>query len=167
MGSPTPEPRPSTASESRKLVAEYEQTLKSVKEKHQSADAESGRRRKLRRAAVLGITLAVTAYLALNPPDWLKPHPAPPPTPAERGASDRFAIYLQAQRIEYFRNTRGRLPTTIEEAGEPMPGLRYEVPGDGTFALISDRDTTIRYSSRDSLGTFLGGSLTLLGGDQP
>src|SRR6185295_11687344 len=151
MGSPPPEPRQSPASESRKLVAEYEQTLKSVKEKHEVAHVESGRRRKLRRVAALGIALAIAAYLAVNPPAWLKPHPAPPPTPAVRAASDRFAIYLQAQRIESFRITRGRLPSTIAEAGEPMPGIRYELLNDGSYALTSDRDATIRYSSRDSL----------------
>jgi hypothetical protein len=167
MGSSTPDPRPSTASESRKLVAEYEQTLKSVKEKHQVADAETERRRKLRRVAILGIALAITAYLSLKPPAWVKPHSIPPPTPAERTAGDRFAIYLQAQRIEAFRNNRGRLPSTMDEAGEAMPGIRYELLGNGTYALTSERDQTIRYSSRDSLGTFLGGSMTLLGGEQP
>jgi len=162
MGSPTPDPR----SESRKLVAEYEETLRSVKEKHQEADAETGRRRKFRRVAILSIALAITAYLSLKQPAWVKPNPVPPPTPAERSAGDRFAIYLQAQRIESFRNGRGRLPSTVDEAGEAIPGIRYEVLGDGSYALTSERDQTIRYSSRDSLGTFLGGSMTLLGGEQ-
>lgn len=163
MGSPTPDPR----SESRKLVAEYEQTLKSAKKQHLEAHQELGRRRRYRRAAILGGTLAVTAYLAFNPPAWLKTKPIPPPTPAERSAGDRFAIYLQAQRIEYFRNTRGRPPSTMDEAGEAMAGIRYELLGDGSYALTSERDQTIRYWSRDSLGTFLGGSISLLGGEQP
>lgn len=167
MGSSPTDPRPSTASESRKLVAEYEQTLKSVKEKHEVAHVESGRRRKFRRAAILGGALAVSAYLSLNPPTWLRPEPVPPPTPAERSAGDRFAIYLQAQRIESFRNKTGRLPSTLADAGEAMPGIRYELLSDGSYALTSERDQAIRYSSRDSLGTFLGGSLTLLGGEQP
>ena len=167
MGSPPPEPRQSPASESRKLVAEYEQTLKSVKEKHEVADVESGRRRKLRRMTILSAGLAIAVYLALNPPTWLQPQPVPPPTPEVRAASDRFAIYLQAQRIESFRNSTGRLPSTLAEAGEPMPGIRYDLQSDGTFALTSERDQAIRYSSRDSLGTFLGGSMTLLGGNQP
>jgi hypothetical protein len=167
MGSPPPEPRQSPASESRKLVAEYEQSLKSVKEKHEVAHVETGRRRKLRRAVTLAAALAITAYLSLNPPSWLKPQPVPPPTPAERSAGDRFAIYLQAQRIESFRNTTGRLPSTLSEAGEPMPGIRYDLLSDKTYALTSERDQAIHYSSRDSLGTFLGGSMTLLGGNQP
>ncbi|MEP7325834.1 MAG: hypothetical protein ABI836_07800 [Gemmatimonadota bacterium] len=162
MGSPPPDPR----SESRKLVAEYEQTLKSVKEQHQVAHDTLGRRRRFRRAAFLGLALGITAYLSLMPPAWLKPTPVPPPTPAVRSASDHFAIYLQAQRIETFRNSRGRLPSTIEEAGEPIPGIRYQPYSDGSYALASNRDSTIRYSSHDSLGTFLGESLTLLGGDQ-
>ena len=162
MGSPPPDPR----SESRKLIAEYEQTLKSAKEKHEVADEVSGRRRKFRRAAILGGALVVAGYLAVNPPGWTKPEPAPPPTPAELTASDRFAIFLQAQRIEHFRNTTGRLPSTLEEAGEPMLGVRFKILGAGEYALTSDRDPTIRYMSSDSLGTFLEGSLTLLGGDQ-
>lgn len=162
MGSPPSDRR----SESRKLVAEYEQTLKSVKEQHEVAHEESGHRRKLRREAILGVALVVAVYVALYTPAWIKPEPVPPPTPAEREAGDRFAIYLQAQRIEHFRNTTGRLPSTMEEAGEPMPGIRYELLSDGGYALTSDRDQGIRYTSRDSLGAFLGGSLTLLGGDQ-
>jgi hypothetical protein len=164
MGSSTPEPRPSTASESRKLVAEYEQKLKSEKEFDQASSAESVRQRKFRRAMILFGALAITLYLTLNPPNWIQPPPAPAPTGAEREASDRFAIYLQAQRIEQYRNITGRLPSTMEEAGEPMPGIRYEVLGDGVYALTSSRDQAIRYSSRDSLGTFLGGSMTMLGG---
>ena len=166
MGSSTPESRPSTASESRKLVAEYEQKLKSEKEQDKASSAESVRQRKLRRATILLGALAITLYLSLNPPTWIQPLPAPSPTPAEREAGDRFAIYLQAQRIEHFRNTTGRLPSTMEEAGEPIPGIRYEVLGDGAYALTSGRDQAIRYTSRDSLGTFLGGSMTLLGGQR-
>lgn len=165
MGSQAPEPRPSTASESRKLVAEYEQTLKSAKEQHKMASAESERRRKLRRPAILLAILAVTVYLTLAPPAWIQPQPIPRPTSAEREAGDRFAIYLQAQRIEHYRITTGRLPATLEEAGEAMPGIRYELQGDGSYALSSEQNTGVRYSSRDSLATFLGGSMTLLGGE--
>jgi hypothetical protein len=165
MGSSPPESRQSPASESRKLVAEYEQSIKSVNEQHQAAHAKTGRRRKVRRAAILAIALLVALYLSLVPPAWVKPQPVPSPTHTEREAGERFAIFLQAQRIEHFRSTTGRLPSTMEEAGEAMPGIRYEVLRDGIYTLTSDRDQAIRYTSRDSLETFLGASLTLLGGN--
>lgn len=166
MGSGPPEPRPSTATERKKLVAEYEQTLKSAKEQHKMATAETERRRKLRRPLILFFALAITLYLTLFPPAWLEPAPIPPPSPAELEANDRFAIYLQAQRIEHFRNTRGRLPSTLEEAGEPIAGLRFELLDDGRYAITSGRNEAVRYTSSDSLGRFLGGSMQLLGGNR-
>jgi hypothetical protein len=165
MGSPPPERRPSTASESKKLVAEYQQNLKTAKEQSESARTESERRRGLRTAILAGV-IAVLLYLAFSPPRWLNPAPPPMPTAEERVASDRFAIFLQAQRVEGFKSSRGRLPSTLDEAGEAIPGIRYEVLGDGGYALTSLRDTSVRYTSRDSLPAFLGQSTRLLGGQQ-
>jgi hypothetical protein len=68
--------------------------------------------------------------------------------------------------VEGYRTSSGRLPSTLEEAGEAIPGLRYEVLGDGVYALTSLRDTSVRYTSRDSLPAFLGQSTRLLGGQQ-
>jgi hypothetical protein len=166
MGSPPPERRPSTASESKKLVAEYQQNLKTAKEQSESARTESERRRRGLRTAILAGVIAVLLYLAFSPPRWLNPAPPPMPTAEERVASDRFAIFLQAQRVEGFKSSRGRLPSTLDEAGEAIPGIRYEVLGDGGYALTSLRDTSVRYTSRDSLPAFLGQSTRLLGGQQ-
>ena len=166
MGSPPPERRPSTASESKKLVAEYQQTLKTAREQDLSARAASERRRRVRRPAIMGGIIRVLVFFTLSPPGWLNPPPIPQPAPEVRSAGDRFAIFLQAQRIDGFRTRTGHLPSTIEEAGEAIAGIRYEVLGDGVYALTSIRDTSLRYTSRDSMSVFLGQSTKLLGGQQ-
>lgn len=166
MGSPPPERRPSTASESKKLVAEYQQNLKTAKEQSETARTESVRRRRTLRTLIMGGIILVLVYLAFSPPAWLSPPPPPMPTVEERVASDRLAIFLQAQRVEGYRSSTGRLPSTLGEAGEAIPGIGYEVLGDGVYALTSLRDTSVRYTSRDSLHGFLGQSTKLLGGQQ-
>ena len=158
-----PNPHPSTATERQKLIAEYEETKRSESERHTSDQAAAVRRRRVQRATILGLLLVVTGFLAFNPPAWLLPPAVPALSPAEAAAGNRFAIYLQAQQIEHFRSVRGRLPGSLEEAGEPLPGVQYSVLGGGNYALQSSRDSSIRYVSTDSLGTFLGSSMSLLG----
>ena len=159
-------PRPSSASERKKLIEEYEQTKRSEAERHTSERAQALRRKTTTRMTVLGFILAVAMVLAFAPPDWLLPAPAPRPTAAEREASIRFSIFLQAQQIEHFRGSRGRLPSTLEEAGQPLPGVAYQVSGAGSYQLRSTQDQSISYNSTDSLHAFLGESMTLLGPSQ-
>jgi hypothetical protein len=158
-----PPPRPSSASERKKLIEEYEQTKRSEAERHTSEQAQAIRRRKTIRMTALGLALVSALVLAFAPPAWVLPDPPPMPTPAEREASARFSIYLQAQQIEHFRATRGRLPATLDEAGPPLPGVAYLVSSAGTYQLRSTTDQAITYNSTDSLNAFLGESMAQLG----
>ncbi|MEO8201411.1 MAG: hypothetical protein ABI679_12870 [Gemmatimonadota bacterium] len=159
-------PRPSTASERDKLIAEYEQSKHSEHSRHIEAGAAAARNRRLRRSAILGLVTVAAVYLWFFPPAWLTPEPLPVPSASEREAGTRFAIFLQAQQIDHFRATMGRLPSTASEAGEPLPGIDYIVLSPTTYALQSVHDSAIRYASTDSLQTFLGSSAALLGHDQ-
>ena len=158
-----PPPRPSSASERKKLIEEYEQTKRSEAARHSSEQAQAIRRKKTLRMTVLGIVLVSALVLAFAPPAWVLPDPPPMPTPAEREASVRFSIFLQAQQIEHFRATRGRLPSTLEEAGSPLPGVAYQVTSGTTYQLRSTMDQAIAYNSTDSLRAFLGESMAQLG----
>lgn len=165
MASSALDPRPSTAAESQRLVEEFENDLRVTAERDSSSQRAAALRKRFLRPTILVLLLAVTAYLAVSPPAWVLPRPLPPPNPQEREAGDRFAIYLQAQRIDHFRSTTGRLPATLAEAGEPMDGIDY-LPGSGaTYVLQSARDGALRYSSTGSFREFLGGSMKFLGSE--
>lgn len=114
----------------------------------------------------MGLALIITLVLAFRPPAWLLPPPQPTPTASEREAGIRFAMYLQAQQIEHFRATRGRLPSQSSEAGQPIPGVQYLVISGTRYQLRSTADSSIRYNSSDSLNAFLGESMTQLGPSQ-
>ena len=162
-GAPTS--RPSSASERKKLIEEYEQTKRSEAERHSTEQIQEIRRKKTVRLAALGVVLAIALVLAFAPPAWILPPAQPTPSATEREAGVRFAIFLQAQQIEQFRGTRGRLPSTLEEAGQPVPGVVYLVSG-STYQLRSVADQAIAYNSTDSLYAFLGQSMTQLGPSQ-
>ena len=161
-----PPPRPSSASERKKLIEEYEQSKRSEAERHSVEQAQSLRRQRTTRLTVLGVTLAIALILAFRPPAWILPPPQPTPTQTERDASIRFAMYLQAQQIEHFRATRGRLPSQSSEAGQPLPGVEYVRVSGASYQLRSSIDPAIRYNSSDSLHAFLGESMTHLGPSQ-
>lgn len=161
-----PSPRPSTATERQKLIAEYEQSKRSETARHTEAEVSAARNRRLRRYFILGGVAVAGLYLGLVPPAWVQPDPLPIPSLAEQAASAKFAIFLEAQQIESFRTRTGRLPTTIAESGEALPGIDYIQISPTTYALQSARDSSIRYASTDSLPAFLGNSMTLLGRDQ-
>ncbi len=166
MTSSAPPPRPSTAGERQKLIAEYEESKRSETARYAEVTVSADRRKRAWRAVVFTGVVAAVVYLWLQPPAWMSPPPLPVPSAAEQEAGGRFAIYLQAQQIEHFRQTNGRLPSTLEETGEPLPGIDYILLGPTTYALQSARDANLRYASTDSLGSFLGASMTLLGTDQ-
>ena len=158
-------PRPSSAAERRKLIEEYEQSKRSEAQRHSAEQEQAVRRKRTTRLTIMSIVLVITLVLAFKPPAWLLPPPQPTPTATEREAGIRFAIYLQAQQIEHFRTTRGRLPSQSSEAGQPVPGVQYLVSGT-SYQIRSTVDSSIRYNSSDSLNAFLGESMTRLGPSQ-
>ena len=161
-----PPPRPSTASESKKLVEQYEQSKRSEAERQSAEQVQAVRRKRTTRLTALSIVLVIALVMAFKPPAWILPPPQPTPTAAEREASIRFALYLQAQQIEHFRTTRGRLPSQSSEAGQPSPGVQYIAVSGTAYQLRSTADSSIRYTSTDSLNAFLGESMTQLGPSQ-
>jgi hypothetical protein len=158
-----PPPRPSSATERKKLIEEYEQSKRTEAERQTAEAAQTVRRRRTTRLTAMGVLLAVLLVLAFRPPAWILPPPPPVPTAAEREASVRFSIFLQAQQVDHFRNTRGRLPATLSEAGTPIPGIQYLVQSATSYQLRSIADNSIAYNSTDSLHAFLGESMAHLG----
>lgn len=117
-----------------------------------------------RRVAVvlLVLLLAATVWLWVFPPAWLAIEP-PPPSPAEQEASLRFAMYVQAQRIRAYQLETGELPTTLEEAGAPLPGMGYRLVEPGVYELTGATDRLrLTYRSDQPLRQWVGSGAEVL-----
>lgn len=135
---------------------------------HQESQAERDRereyeqlRRRLERAGpplwAAGVLLLVTAWLWLLPPAFLRIDPPEPQPIEQEDASLRFAMYVQAQRIKAYREATGRYPTRLEEAGPPLPAMRYTRLNDDLYQLTGETDRlTLTYVSDLPLKDFVG-----------
>ncbi len=105
-------------------------------------------------AGVLGLVALVTWTL---PVPGLRPDIPFPLPPADEEAALRIAAYIQAQQVEAFRLSSGRLPDQLRETGEPMPGISYQKLDARTYSLNGTTErTTIRWISSDSSAALLG-----------
>lgn len=107
------------------------------------------------------VTAAVLAGIAilfwLLPIPFLEPTIAFPLLPEEETSGLRLATYLQAQQVEAFRQSSGRLPDVLWEVGETIPGMTYERIDASTYRLVGATErTTVRWVSTDSLEALLG-----------
>ncbi len=69
----------------------------------------------------------------------------------------RVEVTLQAMRINAFMEREGRLPTTLEEAGNAFAEVRYERDDGQRYRLALDQgDLHVEYVSGQSLEAFLG-----------
>jgi hypothetical protein len=77
-------------------------------------------------------------------------------------ASLRIRMYVEIDRIDRFRGTKGRLPTSLIEAGGDSVGLQYAPRGEGY--TLSGRNGIIQlsYTSGTSAEAFLGNSYQLI-----
>jgi hypothetical protein len=116
----------------------------------------------------LAMNLGVLAvYFLVAQPRWLEVNPIQP-QPTERQVEQlRNAIYFHGiSRIEGFRLTHGRLPTTLEEAGATsLTGqVDYVVRGDSTYALIGNvGEAVVSFDSAMQTPDQFVGTITLPG----
>ncbi len=120
------------------------------------AEARSHRRNRIRRGVLL-VTWAAVAYVWLGSPSWLEVTPAPQPSVVDEVRSLRVSIFLESQKIEAYREERGRLPWVLSEAGPPLPGMEYHRKDNRFYELegASDR-ARLRYESESSPLDFVG-----------
>ena len=109
------------------------------------------------RAHVAATVLAMIALVTwLLPVPGLQPDIPFPILPADEHAGLRFATYIQAQQVEAFRQTRGRLPDVLQETGEPLPGMTYERLDARTYRLGGATErSSVSWVSSDSLTALL------------
>lgn len=104
-------------------------------------------------AAALALSALVTWSIPFS---GLQPDIPFPILPADEIAGLRVATYIQAQQVEAFRQTRGRLPDVLLETGEPLPGMTYARLDARTYRLggATERSSVVWVSS-DSLSALL------------
>ena len=112
-------------------------------------------------AAALCLAFAVYSYVAR--PDFIfGPDPAAAPA-AQREAELRFGMYLLAQRLEQYRQQRGRLPENLDYLDESYTGITYRILTDSVFELRSVVDSAaIVFTSDQPVDAFLGSSINLV-----
>jgi hypothetical protein len=117
-----------------------------------------------RRIGILVLVAVAGSALLILQPTWLAGPKAPPPeTPPVAAASLRLTLLRQRDYILDFHRARGRLPATLAEAGDSMPGVQYERTSDGGFRLTASAgDSVIVLRSGDSTATFLGRSIGII-----
>lgn len=116
----------------------------------------SGRRGFLPLLLVVG---AACGALLVSQPSWLRTPPPAPESPAIVDASARMTLLREAERVRSFRDSQGRLPATIVEAGGPAGGeVVYTPCPDGSFTLRMATDARLVLRSTDDVKEFLGTS---------
>ena len=107
--------------------------------------------------ALLLLAAAVLVMIVVVKPRWLFARPEPE-TQALVEASLRVRMYVEISRIEHFHTDKGRLPTSLLEAGGDTTGLRYETAGDDYSVTGGNQGVSLTYRSGTDPREFLGDS---------
>lgn len=181
MNKPTPSdgspphrpPRASNAS-GRALKPEHERALllRDVMEHSVRVEADSARPYEVPRSRAKAIVLLVlcvpllgfSAYSWIARPEFIwGPRESGLMTPARSEANLRFAIYLEAQRVEMYRDSAGTYPTSLAAVGGDT-SLRYVLLSDSVYRISSGGAAPIVLTSTDDFDAFLGDSPRLIQG---
>ncbi len=89
----------------------------------------------------------------------------PDPVTAERAeAGLRVAMFFEAQKIENFRQTTGRLPDTLGELGSAPAEMSYQRVDARTYRLVGQsRGVTLTFNSDQAIQQFVGDAMDRLG----
>jgi len=157
-----PPRRVSDELERAKALADF---LRDQEERAESARRGGVRRRRMartRRAATIVVWVGI-AYIWVGTPSWLTVEPPPEQTVQQESQSLRLNIFLQSQRVEAYRQERGRLPYVLEEAGPPFTGMEYRRRDNRYYEIrgLSNR-VELKYESREHPMDFVGDAADLL-----
>jgi hypothetical protein len=128
-------------------------TTEQAKEKRATAPIDWGPRLRLANAA---LAVAVALWLFFAPPDWLPQTAKDERSREQRELGLRIVLAAEASRVNAYRDTQGRLPASLAEAGGDARSVRYVVTGEGQFTLsASDGAASLSYESSQPLGALL------------
>lgn len=110
-----------------------------------------------------GLACAMCAWVWIAPPAWLVPRPTPTPSREYRQASMRVALALNAQRIEAYRASHGRLPQGKQEVGIATDEIAYDRTDSLAFELSAQVDgQPVSYKSSQPRDRYLADAMTAL-----
>lgn len=99
--------------------------------------------------------LGAAAWLLVAPPQALRPPPPPPPPPHLVEAELRMTVYQVAMRLNFWLDSAGVLPATLDQAfegPEDIEGITWERVARDRFRLTGRReDALVRYETGDPL----------------
>ena len=164
----TSPPNAAASPEKKALLAAFDTVLKTAAEEREIERLAGEARRRSRGASRLLLVLCVviltfvSVYLYVERPEWIFPVASPPESPAVRQASLRISVANAAQHIERYRQQRGALPTTLEQAGANGAGISYQRTAAG-YQLEGEGDgVRVSFTSGESLTRFIGNSFEVI-----
>jgi hypothetical protein len=148
---------------------EHHDALLEVMQQHADATRKSQRLpgpEERGRGRVVVLILLVLAFVALlwQGDSWLGPKPPPAETPRQVENALRLGMYLQAERIKAYRIHTGQLPDKLDDAGPPVPGIRYHKLDDGTYEINGrNGPVTLTYRSDQPAVRLIGDAINQIG----
>jgi hypothetical protein len=164
----TSAPTAAATPEKKALLAAFDTVLKTAAEEREIERLAGEARRRSRGASRFLLVLCaviltfVSVYLYVERPEWIFPVASPPESPAVRQASLRIGVANAAQHIERYRQQRGQLPATLEQAGANGAGISYQRTAAG-YQLEGEGDgIRVSFTSGESLMRFVGNSFEVI-----
>ena len=164
----TSPPNASASPEKKALLQAFDTVLKTAAEERElerlAAEARRRNRGVSRLLLVICMVIAtfVTVYLYVERPEWAFPVASVPESPAVRQASLRISVANAAQHIERYRQQRGQLPATLEQAGANGAGIGYQRTVAGYQLEGESEGIRVSFTSGESLTRFVGNSFEII-----
>lgn len=164
----TPAPTASASPEKKALLAAFDTVLKTAAEERELERLAAEARRRNRGVSRLLLVVCavivtfVSVYLYVERPEWIFPAASPPESPAVRQASLRISVANAAQHIERYRQQRGQLPATLEQAGANGTGISYQRTEAGYQLEGESEGIRVSFTSGESLTRLVGNSFEII-----
>ena len=114
---------------------------------------------------VAPVLAVVSFWLWVFPPEFLQPVSPPEVPVAIQEAGLRIEMYLQLTRIQQYMTDHGRLPATLEDAGDVAEGVTYIPLAGSVFRLRGQiGGVSVEYLSTQPVEDLLANARELVSG---
>lgn len=154
-----PAPPPAGRLDRRALLEAYQEVVRTTKARPSVKRLVAPTRQPYWMA--IGVTIAGLAALLIFQPSWMFNRP-PAESPQMQEASLRVRMYVEIDRVDRFKQEKGRFPTTLLEAGGDTLGITYDRRGEGYVLSGHNGPIALRFTYGSSPEAFLGNSYRLI-----